>query len=100
MVIAANSLGFSALSLRDNRLELAIGAHSMLNVFATLQSLFFTATLRPMHIPATMSDCCAMVILKGVLPFALMYGFLQKTGGWLAPTGTHLASPNDIRPNH
>jgi uncharacterized protein len=40
ILIAIYSLGLSALSLRDQRLELSIGMHSMMNICATLQSLF------------------------------------------------------------
>ncbi|MDP9651824.1 CPBP family intramembrane glutamic endopeptidase [Paraburkholderia caledonica] len=35
-------LGFSVLSLRDRRLELAVGAHSMANVWAGLKGIIYT----------------------------------------------------------
>lgn len=100
MLMVVCSLGFSALSLRDQRLELAIGAHSMMNVCATLQSLFFTGPLPHAQVPATMLDWCTLVILKGALPLVMMYGVLQKTGGWSAPTDARLASPGEVQPNY
>ena len=94
--IFVNSLGFSALSLRDQRLELAIGAHLMTNVCVALQLLFFTAPLPHAQIPATSLDFWSLVILKGVLPFALMYGLLQKTKGWFAPIDTRLTTLGNL----
>ncbi|MFM0286492.1 CPBP family intramembrane glutamic endopeptidase [Paraburkholderia megapolitana] len=93
-LIFANSLGFSALSLRDQRLELAFGAHSMMNVCATLTALFFTGPLPQGHIPETWFDFAALVIFKGVLPFLLMYGLLQKTTGWFVSTDVREPSPS------
>jgi len=98
MLILVNSLGLSALSLRDERLELAIGAHSMMNVCVILQTLFFTGPLPHVHIPATTLDWYTLVILKGALPFALMYGLLQNTRGWFAPIDTSLSNPGDVQP--
>jgi membrane protease YdiL (CAAX protease family) len=102
MLMVVCSLGFSALSLRDQRLELAIGAHSMMNVCVTLQSLFFTGPLPHAQIPETGTtlDWYTLVILRGALPCALMYGLLQKTGGWFAPTDARLARPGDVQPGH
>jgi uncharacterized protein len=100
MLIMVCSLGLSALSLRDQRLELAIGAHSMMNVCATLQPLFFTGLRPRAHIPATMLDWCTLVILKGALPYALMYALLQKTSRWFAPAEARLAMLGDVRPTH
>jgi uncharacterized protein len=100
MLMVVCSLGFSALSLRDQRLELAIGAHSMMNVCATLQPLFFTGLRPRAHIPATMLDWCTLVILKGALPYALMYALLQKTSRWFAPAEARLAMLGDVRPTH
>jgi len=100
MLMVVSSLGFSALSLRDQRLELAIGAHSMMNVCATLQILFFTGPLPQAKVPATMLDWCTLVILKGALPLVMMYGVLQKTGGWSAPTDARLASPGEVQPGY
>ena len=97
ILIMLYSLGLSALSLRDQRLELAIGAHSMMNVCATLQLLFFTGPPSPTTIPATTLDFWIIVILKGALPYALMYGVLQKTRGWFAPTDARLTSPGDVQ---
>jgi uncharacterized protein len=94
--IFVNSLGFSALSLRDQRLELAIGAHLMTNVCVALQLLFFTGPLPHAQIPATSLDFWSLVILKGVLPFALMYGLLQKTKGWFAPIDTRLTTLGNL----
>ena len=80
------SFGFSALSLRDQRLELAIGAHTMLNISVALNMLFFTGLPHiQTSVQATTFDWVSLVVLKGVLPFALMYWFLQKTDGWFVP---------------
>jgi membrane protease YdiL (CAAX protease family) len=100
MLMVVCSLGFSALSLRDGRLELAIGAHSMMNVCATLQSLFFTGPLPHAQVPSTMLDWCTLVILKGALPFVLMYVVLQKTSGWSVPTDARLTSPGKVQPEY
>jgi len=89
----------SALSLRDRRLELAIGAHSMWNVCATLQLLFFTGLMPHGQIPATTLDWWAVVIQKGARPYALMYGLLRKTREWFAPTDARVPSPGDVRPS-
>lgn len=99
MVVVLSSLGFSALSLRDQRLELAIGAHSMMNVCATLSLLFFTGPESHTQILATTLDLWTILILKSVLPYALMYGFLQKTRGWFAPADGRLASPGEVQPS-
>jgi uncharacterized protein len=96
-LIFANSLGFSVLSLRDQRLELAFGAHSMMNVCAMLTALFFTGPLPQGHTPDTAFDFVVLVILKGVLPFVLMYGMLQKTAGWFVPTDVPQAGPCSVR---
>ena len=96
VMIAA--LGFSALSLRDQRLELAVGAHSMMNICATLHILFFTGPRLLAHTPAATFDWCVLLILKGALPFALMYLWLQKTGAWFAPTDACLVSRDDVQP--
>jgi uncharacterized protein len=93
LLIFANSLGLSALSLRDKRLELAFGAHSMMNICAMLTALFFTGPLPQGHIPETSFDIMVLVILQGVLPFVLMYAMLQKTDGWFVPTDVREASP-------
>jgi len=99
-LVMLSSLGFSALSLRDQRLELAIGAHAMLNVCATLQLLFFTGPSPHVQIPATTLDWCTLAVLKGILPFALIYGVLQKTRGWFVPANARLESPGNIQPRH
>lgn len=96
-LVLANSFGFSALSLRDKRLELAVGAHSMGNICVTLQLLFFTGPLPHMHTQVTMLDWSALIILKGILPYALMYGLLQRMGGWFTSSHARLASPDDIQ---
>jgi membrane protease YdiL (CAAX protease family) len=85
-LIFAASFGFSALSLRDQRLELAIGAHSMLNICVALERLFFTGQPHAStSVPTTTFDWLFLIVLKGVLPFALMYWFLQQTNGWCTP---------------
>lgn len=90
------SLGFSALSLRDQRLELSIGAHTMMNICAMTIPILFTRTQSDTHVSATgfvsnpvlIVDVLVFAVLKGVLPFALMYWFLEKTKGWFAPNRT------------
>ncbi|HHX4056737.1 CPBP family intramembrane glutamic endopeptidase [Streptomyces noursei] len=84
------SLGFSALSLRDQRLELSIGAHTMMNICAMMLPILFTHAQPHAHIstpgfvnnPGLIADAVVFAILKGVLPFALMYWLLKKTNGW------------------
>ncbi|RKE23927.1 CAAX prenyl protease-like protein [Paraburkholderia sp. BL23I1N1] len=100
MVMLFSSLGFSALSLRDQRLELAVGAHTMMNICAALQILFLTGPLSHMQTSATVTtfDWFALAVIKGALPLALMYWFLQKTGGWFAPTDTRTASTIAVQP--
>jgi uncharacterized protein len=100
MVMMLTSLGFSALSLRDQRLELAIGAHSMLNVCATLQSTFFAGALPHGLIPPTTLDWSIIIVLKGALPCALMYGVLRKARRGFAPTDVRLTSSSDFQPRH
>jgi len=100
MLIFVNSLGFSALSLRDQRLELAIGAHAMINVCVTLQLLFFTGFAPHVQFLTPTLDFWTLIVLKGALPFTLMYGFLQKTRGWFTPANTCLASPANVQPRH
>ncbi|MEQ5840687.1 CPBP family glutamic-type intramembrane protease [Paraburkholderia acidicola] len=99
-LIFVDSLGFSALSLRDQRLELVIGVHSMMNVCVALQLLFFTGPLPHAQIPATPFDFWSLLILKCVLPIALMYGVLQKTRGWFVPTDARLTSSGNLQPGH
>jgi membrane protease YdiL (CAAX protease family) len=94
------SLGFSALSLRDQRLEIAIGAHSMMNVCVTLQLLFFTGSLPHVQNPLTTLDWWIIVILKGALPYALMYGLLQKMRRWFVPADAHLANSGGVQLGH
>jgi uncharacterized protein len=98
VAIALSSLGLSALTLRDQRLELAIGAHSMMNVWATLLLLFFTGSRPHVQVTTTTLDLWTHIILKEVLPFALMYGLLQKTRKWFAPSDARLASRSDVQP--
>lgn len=84
-MLFAASLGLSALSLRDQRLELAVGAHTMLNICVALEMLFFTGTWHTQtSAPVMTFDWVFLVVLKGTLPFALMYWFLQETNGWFA----------------
>jgi membrane protease YdiL (CAAX protease family) len=100
MLIVVDSFGFSALSLRDRRLELAIGAHSMMNICVTLQLLFFAGPLPHAQVPATTLDTWTIIVLKGALPCALMYGLLEKTRGWFASTDGSLTSPGNVHPRH
>jgi len=82
-VLFATSFGLSALSLRDQRLELAVGAHTMLNICVAFELLCFRGTWHPQtSAPVTTCDWVILVLLKGILPFTLMYLFLQKTNGW------------------
>lgn len=84
------SLGFSALSLRDQRLELSIGAHTMMNICAMMLPILFSHAQQHAQIstsgfvnnPVLIADAVVFAMLKGVLPFALMYWFLKKTNGW------------------
>ncbi|MEK7891110.1 CPBP family glutamic-type intramembrane protease [Burkholderia contaminans] len=96
MEIFASSLGFSVLSLQDQRLELSIGAHVMTNICVTLQNLLFSGYLPSMHFTPMPFDWFALAAIKGALPFALMYWFLQKTSGWSAPNGKTEVS--DVQP--
>jgi hypothetical protein len=68
-----------------------------MNICVTLQLLFFTGALPHAQIPATTLDTWTIIVLKGALPCALMYGLLQKTRGWFAPTDARLASPTDVQ---
>jgi hypothetical protein len=47
------SLGLSALSLRDQRIEIAIGAHPMMNICAALEILFLADPIFHAHSLAT-----------------------------------------------
>jgi uncharacterized protein len=98
--IMVDSVGLSALSLRDRRLELAIGVHSMMNVCAALQALVFTGVLPHVQSPVTALDSWSIVILRGVLPYALMYWLVHKTAGWFAPADSCPATPDDGQPRH
>jgi uncharacterized protein len=96
-LMLVGSLGLSALCLRDQRLELAIGAHLMMNICVVLQILFFTGPLPHVQTLTTVKtfDWLSLVILKGALPLALMYWLLQKTTGWYVPAGIRAASTVD-----
>jgi uncharacterized protein len=94
-LIAVSSLGFSALSLRDRRLELAIGAHAMMNIRATFL-LFFAGPVSLAHI-STDPDGYVLILIEGGLPLALMYWFLQKTNGWFIPTDDRATNPMLVR---
>jgi len=74
-------LGFSVLSLRDRRLELAIGAHSMTNVLGNLKGIIYTG---PQHADFHISfpDYIVFDLIKTAPPVALMYFVLQVTNGW------------------
>lgn len=95
-----DSVGLSALCLRDRRLELAIGAHSMMNLCVALQLLFFAGPLPHGQSPATSFDIWSIAILRSVLPYAMMYGLMQMTRGWYVPTAARLTIPGDIQPGH
>lgn len=95
-LLFAASFGLSALSLRDQRLELAVGAHSMLNICVALEMLFFTGLPHTkISVASTTFDGIFLVGLKGVLPFVLMYWFLQKTNSWF--TLDHTANIADAQ---
>ncbi|NPT40506.1 CPBP family intramembrane metalloprotease [Paraburkholderia sp. 1N] len=80
-----SSFGLSALSLRDQRLELAVGAHAMLNICVSLEMLFFSGGWHTQtSAPVTTFDWFALAAIKSGLPFALMYWVLTKTNGWFA----------------
>lgn len=100
MLMVISSLGFSALSLRDQRLEFSIGAHSMLNTCVVLQTLFLTGPMPHFQTSATVTtfDWFVFTLLKGALPLALMYWFLQKTKGWFTPVDTRVTSIVDAQP--
>ncbi len=96
-LLFAASFGLSGLSLRDQRLELAVGAHTMLNICVVLEMPFFTGTWHTQaSAPVMMFDWVFLVLLKGALPFALMYWFLQKTSGWITPNRT--TEVTDVQP--
>ncbi|WP_345817030.1 CPBP family glutamic-type intramembrane protease (plasmid) [Paraburkholderia sp. PREW-6R] len=89
-----HSIGFSVLSLRDQRLELALGAHTMLNTcVALLIPTFFVSAHPHVNLPNAIYmshtililDIIVFALIRGALPFALMYWFLQKTNGWFEP---------------
>jgi membrane protease YdiL (CAAX protease family) len=99
MQVLVDSLGLSALSLRDRRLELAIGAHSMMNVCVTLQALFLTGPLPFVdHAITTTLDLWSIAILRGAIPYALLYGLAQITGAWFVPAEAHLTLPGEVQP--
>lgn len=77
------ALGFSALTLRDRRLELAVGAHSMANVWAGLKSIIYTG--QQVDFPVSLSDLIVFDVIKTALPVALMYLILHVTNAWFAP---------------
>ena len=85
MLILVTSIGLSALCLRDQRLELAVGAHSAMNICVALQLLLFSDSHLPGSVTATTLDWLFLVSLKGVLPLGLMYWLLQITKGWFSP---------------
>lgn len=98
ILMAFCSIGLSALSLRDRRLELAVGAHTMMNICAMLSSLFLTGPLPPPRTTATLFDPWIFFTLKGLLPFALVYLFLQKTNGWFTPRCPRPPTHVDVEP--
>ncbi|MBB2984568.1 CPBP family glutamic-type intramembrane protease [Paraburkholderia tropica] len=88
-VVFVSSFGLSALSLRDQGLELAVGAHAMLNICAALEMLFFSGGWHTQtSAPVTTFDWFALAAIRSGLPFALMYWFLTKTNGWFARNPT------------
>lgn len=80
-VMFFSSLGFSALTLRDRRLELAVGAHAMGNVWVGLVPMLFTGQQNS-DFPISIPDAVVFAMIKGALPLSLMYLFLQRTSGW------------------
>ncbi len=95
-----DSLGLSALCLRDRRLELSIGAHSMMNLCVALQLLFFTGPLPHMASLATSFDIWSIAILRSVLPYAIMFQLMQMTRGWYVPTAGRLTISGHIDPRY
>lgn len=89
------ALRFSALSLRDRRLELAVGAHSMANVWAGLKSIIYTG--QHVDFPISFSDLIVFDVIKTALPVAPMYLILHVTNGWFAPTGERLPPVARVR---
>ena len=95
------SLGFSTLSLRDQRLEIAVGAHTMMNICAMLIPILFTHSPAPASAssvtfannPALIIDAFVFAMLKGIVPVALMYWFLQKTDGWFPHSAEITVNP-------
>jgi hypothetical protein len=102
MEIFAGSIGYSVLSLRDQRLELSTGAHTMLNICVALQSLFFPVLffthVAPVSSRITFGplDWFVLAAIKGALPFALMYWSMQKMNGWCTPSLARKVS--DVQP--
>lgn len=93
-VMFFNSVGFSFLSLRDRRLELAVGAHSMANIWVGLMPMIFTG--QHSNMPISIPDAVVFALVKSALPLALVYLFLQKTNGWFKPTGEHLPNNENV----
>jgi len=74
-------LGFSVLSLRDRRLELAVGAHSMSNIWIWSKGIIYTGQQHfDFHI--SFQDYIVFDLIKTALPVALMYLVLNVTNGW------------------
>lgn len=86
-VMFFDSVGFSFLSLRDRRLELSVGAHSMTNIWAWSIPIIFTG--QSSNIPISIADAIVFALAKSALPLSLMYLFLQKTNSWFKSTGKH-----------
>lgn len=100
-LMLVSSLGLSALCLRDQRLELAIGAHTMMNICVVLQVFLFSGPppgMRGLTVVTTF-DWLFLVILKGAVPLALMYGLLQVTRGWFAPSAVDAAGISTFSQN-
>lgn len=99
-LMLASSFGLSALSLRDQRLELAIGAHFMMNLCATLQTLFFTGALPHIQAsaPVITFDWVILAVLKGALPFALMYWLLKRTKHGFPASDLRMAGSHEVQP--
>ncbi|MEK7891111.1 CPBP family intramembrane glutamic endopeptidase [Burkholderia contaminans] len=90
------ALGYSALSLRDRRLELAVGAHSMNNIWAGLKSIIYTGQ-QHVDFPISLPDLIVFDFIKIALPFGMMYIFLQVTNGWSKPNPINLSgSPREL----
>jgi len=78
------SIGLSSLTLLDQRIELAIGAHAANNIFVVMVSLFLSG---PLHRHALFLDngpvpwwAVPQAALQFALVYAMAYGFVRRLG--------------------